>query len=236
MKKIFTSAAIVLSLFASVGAFAQMKNAGQDAGTNKGDVLFDFGIGFGGGDYNYEYYNHPYNGNNGNWNGNGWNNYSGNNKIQIPTISLALQKAFWEDITIGGQIAFNAFGNEYNYQKNDGYYQHSKYSQTNTFIMARGEYHFGRLIGLDRKFDLYAGVLAGMRISMNKQSETYEGYDGRNGGSPWQQNYNDYTSTNAGPTGGPFGGFRLYFANNVSVYAELGWAITNFRTGIAWRL
>jgi len=234
MKKIFTTVAILCALFTSSVAFGQLKNAGQDAATNKGDVILDFGVGFGGGDYNnFNYYNYS-NGNGYNY-GNHWNNgYS--NQVQIPTLSMTLQKAFWEDITIGGEIAFNAFGSERNYYQNDDYYQHSKYSQTNTFILARGEYHFNRLIGLDRKFDLYAGVVAGARITMEKQTEVYEGWGTQGQSGSWRNDYGDRRYSNVGPTAGPFAGFRLYFAKNVAVYAELGWAVTNFRTGLAFRL
>jgi len=233
MKKLFTTVAIVCTLFTSSVTFAQgTKRSGQDAATNKGDVLFDFGVGFGGGDYNnFNYYHYS----DGHGHGNHWGGeYS--NSIQIPTLSIALQKAFWEDITIGGEIAFNSFSGERDYHQNDDYYQHSKFNQINTFVLARGEYHFNRLIGLDRKYDLYAGLVAGMRISMEKQTEVYEGW-GTNGQSgSWRNDYPDRTYSNVGPMAAPFAGFRLYFAENVAVYAELGWAVTNFRTGIAWRL
>ncbi len=233
MKKIFSSLAIACSLLAGTASFAQMKNAGQDAATNKGDVLFDFGIGFGAGHYdNFDYYNYS-NGNGYNY-GNNWNS-DFNNKIQIPTLSLTLQKAFFEDITIGGQIAFNAFSSERDYHQNDDYYQHSKYNQTNTFILGRGEYHFGRLIGMDRKYDLYAGVVAGARITMEKQSEVYEGWGTRGQAGSWRNDYADRTYSNVGPTASPFAGFRLYFTEKVAVYAELGLAVSNFRTGLAWR-
>jgi hypothetical protein len=246
MKRILSTVAIACSLFASTETFAQMKGSGQEAATNKGDMIFDFGVGVGGGAYDgytYQNYNNNYNNynNNGHYNGHNWgNNGYGNNKMEIPTLSVSLQKAFWDDITIGGQISFNAFGNVYDYQQSDGYYQHSKYTQTNSFITARGEYHFNRLIGLNPKCDLYAGVLAGARITLNKQSETYEGYDGRNGGSPWQTNYTNYSSSNVGPTGGVFGGFRYYFAKNVAVYGELGVgpagsSVSSIRAGLAWR-
>jgi hypothetical protein len=244
MKRILSTVAIACSLFASTATFAQMKGSGQEAATNKGDMIFDFGIGVGGGDYNgytYQNYNNNYNNynNNGHYNGHAWgSNGYGNNKIQIPTLSVSLQKAFWDDITIGGQISFNAFGNVYDYNDGNGYYQHSKYSQTNTFISARGEYHFNRLIGLAPKYDLYAGLLVGARITINKQSDTYEGSNNPN--NYWQTNYPNYTSSNSGPSVGVFGGFRYYFAKSMAVYVEVGagpasTSVSNIRGGLAWK-
>ncbi|WP_157447107.1 hypothetical protein [Cytophaga aurantiaca] len=233
MKRLFTSIVVVCSLLTGSTAFAQLnKNAGQDAGTNEGDVLFDIGVGFGGGAYDgFDYYNYS----DGNGYGNHWNSgYT--NQIQIPTLSLTLQKAVWADITIGGQIAFNTFGAERDYHQNDDYYQHSKFFQTNSFLLGRGEFHFNRLIGWDRKFDLYAGLVAGVRISTEKQSEVYEGWGTQGQSGSWRNDYPDRTYTNIGPTAGPFGGFRFYWSNSMGVFAEVGWVATNLRTGLVWRL
>lgn len=230
MKKIFTTVAIVCALFTSSVAFAQgTKNAGQDAGTNKGDVLFDFGIGLVGNESAYSN-NDNYNNNNGYYNQSGY---------QLPTFSLALQKAFWEDITIGGQLSFNGGASTYDdYYQNDGYYRTDvKNSNFNTFITARGEYHFNRLIGLDRKFDLYAGALVGFRISHYVDTYT-DGWVDPNGPNPGNRGPDTYksTSTELAPLIGPFGGFRYYFAKNVGIYGEVGFAITAIRGGFVWRL
>jgi len=223
MKKIFSTVAIVCSLFISVGAFAQgTKNAGQDAATNKGDVLFDFGVGFVGNEYSYS----------SNY------NYRGESSFQLPTFSLALQKAFWEDITIGGQFSINGGGSSYDdYYQGDGYYQTNvKHSHVNSYFTARGEYHFNRLIGLDPKFDLYAGALVGFSIS-NDVSRYDEGWNDPNGINPgWGPETKKTRSIGADPVIGPFAGFRYYFANKVGVYGEVGWAITAVRLGLVWRL
>jgi hypothetical protein len=224
MKKIISSVSVICILFTSTPLFAQVKNSNNDAATTKGDLIFDFGIGIGGGDYNgFNHYNN-------NWNG----DYS--NTVQIPTLSLSLQKAFWDDITIGGEIAFNKFGSEHNYHQSDDYYQHSKYDQTNTYVLARGEYHFNRLIGLDSKYDLYAGAVTGLRISIEKQTEVYEGWGTRGQSGSWRKDYSDASYSNVGPYLGAMAGFRLYFAKNMAAYAEVGWAVTNLRAGLAWRL
>ena len=230
MKKIFTTVAVVCSLFVSISTFAQgTKNAGQDAATNKGDVLFDFGVGFVGNEYSYS--------DNNNFNQN--NGYYNKSSYQLPTFSVALQKAFWEDITIGGQLSFNTGGTKYDdYYKNDGYYRTGvKNTNTNTFVTARGEYHFNRLIGLDRKFDLYAGVLLGLRISFYNDQYT-DGYNDPNGPNPgnWGPRTHVSKGSDVAPILGPFGGFRYYFAKNLGVYGEVGWAITVIRGGLVWRL
>jgi len=224
MKKLFSTVAIVCSLLISVGAFAQgTKNAGQDAATNKGDVLFDFGVGFVGNEYSYS---SDY-------------NYKNESSFQLPTFSLALQKAFWEDITIGGQFSINGGGSSYDdYYQNDGYYRKDvKNSQVNSYFTARGEYHFNRLIGLDRKFDLYAGALVGFSISNDVHKYT-DGWVDPNGPNPGNRGPDTHKSRSIGahPVIGPFGGFRYYFANNVGVYGEVGWAITAVRLGLVWRL
>lgn len=200
----------------------------QEAATVKGDVLLDIGVGFIGGDYNgyrpgnYGIYNN-------------WNYSNSANKIQLPTFSASLQKAFWNDVTIGGQVAFNIFGQEHDLRQNDGYYQHAKYTQTNMYFLGRGEYHFNRLIGWERKYDLYAGALAGMRVSLASETQLYEGWGVGQSGT-WRNDYPNRSSTNVGPAGGIFGGIRYYFGKNVSVYAELGYGVTAIRTGLAWRL
>ncbi|HSY61327.1 MAG TPA: hypothetical protein VK796_05595 [Cytophaga sp.] len=217
MKKIFTSVALACSLFATTSVFA------QDAATNKGDVLFDIGVGLIGNEYSYS----------SNY------NYHNESKYQLPTFSVALQKAFWDDITIGGQISFNGGGTKYdNYTQGDGYYQTNiRNSNFTSYFTARGEYHFNRLIGLDPKFDLYAGALVGFSISneVHRYDEGYTNPDGTGNGN-WGPSTKKSASINAGPVVGPFGGFRYYFANNLGVYGEVGWAITAIRGGLVWRL
>ncbi|MGN6645111.1 MAG: hypothetical protein ACTHJT_01170 [Cytophaga sp.] len=223
MKKIFSTAAIACALFTSVGVFAQgTKNAGQDAATNKGDVLLDFGVGLVGNEYSYSSSN---------------NKYTNESHYQLPTFSVALQKAFWEDITIGGQISINNGGSKYDsYHQGDGYYRTNiKNTHFTSYFTARGEYHFNRLIGLDPKFDLYAGALAGFSIT-NEVYRYDEGYDGSNGGNAWGPNTHKSASINTGGVVGPFGGFRYYFGNNIGVYGEVGWAITAIRAGLVWKL
>ncbi len=225
MKKIFSTLLVACSLFATTSLFA------QDAATTKGDV---FGIGLIGNEYAYSNHNGHGNGN-GYYNGN--NSYYNESRFQLPTFSVSLQKAFWDDITIGGQISTNWGGSNYDdYRQNDGYYRENvKDAQLNMFFTARGEYHFNRLIGLDPKCDFYAGALLGFRISRNSSTFT-EGYDGSNGGSPWGPNTYKQSSVNSGPVIGPFAGFRYYFAGNMGVYGEVGFAITVIRGGLVWRL
>jgi hypothetical protein len=227
MKKIKYYVALAGFLFATSSINAQaVIDPSEDAATTKGDVLLDIGIGLIGGDYNgYD----P-----GNYGATYWNYSNSRNRVQLPTLSIALQKAFWNDVTIGGQVAFNIFGSEHDLRQSDGYYQHSDYTQSNTFIMARGEYHFGRLINWPRYADLYAGVLAGTRITTSAETNIYEGWGNGQPGT-WRNDYPNRTSTNVGPAGGLFGGIRYYFTKKTAVYIEAGLGITNIRTGLAWR-
>ncbi|HVD99053.1 MAG TPA: hypothetical protein VNB90_12675 [Cytophagaceae bacterium] len=199
----------------------------QDAATTKGDFLLDVGVGFWGGyvtGYNPGNFGDSYS-----WNDNGTDSH-----VQIPTLSLTLQKAFWDDITIGGQFAINAYGSTHDVQQGNGYYQHSRYTQTNMFFLGRGEYHFNRLIGWGPKYDLYAGALAGVRVSTAAQTQIYEGNSTTN--PPYRTDYPDRRSGSAGPNGGVVGGIRYYFVRNTSVFAEAGVGINFIRVGLNWRL
>jgi|GEM_PF-640032 len=222
MKKIISCVVLACSLFAGTASFAQLKNAGQAAATKKGDMIFDIGVGFIGNEYSYS----------------SNNNYNSNNSFQLPTFSVSLQKAFWDDITIGGQISVNGGGTTYgDYSDGNGYYKKDiKNSQMNSYFTARGEYHFNRLIGLDPKFDLYAGALVGFSIS-NQVSKYTDGWINPNGSGQGNNGPTTHKSSNIGanPVIGPFGGFRYYFAKNIGVYGEVGWAITAVRGGLVWR-
>ncbi len=224
MKKIIYLV-FAFSVIATQSIYAQY-NAGAEAATTKGDVILDIGVGFFGGYYN-------------GYNGRGpgdtyWSYNNGSSRVQVPTLSLSLQKAFFNDVTIGGEFAFNIFGNEHDLRQSDGYYQHSTYVQTNLFFLGRGEYHFGRLIGWGPKADLYAGALAGVRATTSSETNIYEGWGNGQPGS-WRNDYPNKKSTSVGPSGAVFGGIRYYFAGNTSVYVEAGAGLTNLRTGLAWR-
>lgn len=180
--------------------------------TSEGDTFFDFGVGVGRA-HSLSYYGYSYAGVNSAFYGGG---YSGN--IVIPTISVSLQKAFWDDITIGGFGAFNVYG-----------HNSSSYDAREMSIMfgAKGEYHFNRLIGWDDQYDLYAGVLAGARIWNYKVTNKWT-----NNGVPQEQTY---TANGVGSVGGVYAGFRYYFSPGLAVYAEAGYAVTSLRAGLCWK-
>lgn len=199
----------------------------QDAATTKGDLILDIGVGFWGGPLGYSpnNYGDSYT----------WSYNNTNRRIEIPTLSVSLQKAFWNDVTIGGQFAFNLYNNEHDLRQADGYYQHSNYSQMNLYFLGRGEYHFNRLIGWGPRQDLYAGALAGARVSSAQETQIYEGWGNGQSGT-WRVEYPNRSYGSVGPNGGLFGGIRYYFVGNMAVYAEVGVGITFIRTGLAWRL
>ncbi len=220
MKK--TGYFLVLLLVASLISY---ESFAQGDAITKGDVIVDLGVGFVGG------VNTSYHGSTTNWSSN-----NSTNKIQLPTLSVSVQKAFWNDITIGGQVAFNIYGSEYDLKKNDGYYQHSKYSQSNVYILGRGEYHFNRLIDWDSKYDLYAGVLAGTRITSAHESDVYDGWGTAGQPGVYRNDYDNASYLDIGPSVSLMGGFRYFFKKNMAVYGEVGYGITALRVGLAWKL
>jgi hypothetical protein len=224
MKKIAFFIALACSLFTT----SSQLHAQAAAATTKGDILVDVGVGFIVDNYNgYQ----PGTGSSQNW------NYSNSTtKFQLPTLSVSVQKAFWNDITIGGQVAFDLGESKLNLHDVNDYYQHSKYTQTNVYILGRGEYHFNRLIKWPPKVDLYAGALVGGRISTASTTQQYEGWGTSGQPGSYRTNFSNSHSTSGAPAGGAFGGIRYYFKGNMSVYAEVGFGVTVFRTGLAWRL
>ena len=84
---------------------------------------------------------------------------------------------------------------------------------------------------------MYAGALVGFRISHNVDGYT-EGWTNpdNSGNGNWGPHTYKSTGTDVAPIIGPFGGFRYYFAKNVGIYGEVGWAITVIRGGLVWRL
>jgi hypothetical protein len=76
--------------------------------------------------------------------------------------------------------------------------------------------------------------MAGMRVTTNHESEIYEGWGNGQAGT-WRNDYPSRSSTDVGPAAGVFGGMRYYFTKNTSVFGEVGFGLSNFRTGLNWR-
>ena len=135
-----------------------------------------------------------------------------------PALSISLDHSFkkFEEIQgtigLGGLIGFQSSSSKYT--NSFGYY---KYHWNNFIIAPRASYHAG-FINTD-KFDLYAGIMVGVRIESVNYSSNYGAADlGNYGGAIF--------------TAGGFLGGAWYFANNLGAFAELGYDISYLKIGL----
>lgn len=114
-------------------------------------------------------------------------------------------------VGLGGVLAFKAA----HYDYGNGY----KATWTDFIIGARGTYHLTILKDKNNKFDPYAGVTVGVRIS--SYHDTYYDYSGHH-----------YTSSSANPVVGAFVGAKYNFTPGFGAFSELGYDISFFRIGV----
>lgn len=150
----------------------------------------------------------------------------------VPPISASLEYGITDDISLGGYMGFagsvsryygsewcnNGNGNGVNYNYTDSY------TWTYFLIGARGAYHFGRFIKVD-KLDVYAGLLLGNDFAHESYSTT----------SPCS----DHVRYNDVPYGGFFwsiyGGARYHFTNRFGVFGELGYGVSYLNAGVTFK-
>ncbi|MEO6668262.1 MAG: hypothetical protein ABIN36_02230 [Ferruginibacter sp.] len=166
---------------------------GNDAAFKKGSKTIGFSIGVG---YNYNYY--------GSYN-------------TLPAFAVTYDQGFFDEvgpgnIGIGGIIGLKSA--HYNYAHND------KATWTNYIIGARATYHLTVLKDWNNKFDPYAGILVGVRITRYKDS-----YYSSLG-------YNPYSYNSAYFEKGVFIGAKYNFSKRVGVFAEAGYDISMIRGGL----
>lgn len=115
-------------------------------------------------------------------------------------------------ISAGGYLGWSL--SKYNkYWTNDDYYL------TNSIVLAaRGNYHF---IFHD-KLDTYAGIALGV----NMETQKWHG----DGSDP------DVDVAETKPFVGVYVGARWYFSDNFAVYSELGYLVSVFNIGVAFKL
>lgn len=106
-------------------------------------------------------------------------------------------------------------------------WQHARYKSVDLnwndfYIGPRAAFHF-TIIPVD-KLDVYAGAGLGLRIA-SEPDWVYTVADG------W---YYD-TATRARFYAGAFAGARYYFAEKIAVFAELGYEVSWFKVGIAFK-
>lgn len=135
----------------------------------------------------------------------------------IPVICLSYEQAYRKRvgpglIGLGGLLTYQNSHSKYeNYYGGSGYVNHYRWS--NYVIAARAAYHWDE-VNTD-KFDLYGGVMVGLRFQTYSYSTDYTGtlYTGI-------KNTSD-KSRNIYQVGGLFAGARYYFKPTVGLYGEL---------------
>ncbi|MEO8772324.1 MAG: hypothetical protein ABI402_19655 [Ferruginibacter sp.] len=174
----------------SMSANAQKEN---EAAFKKGSKTVGFSVGVG---YNYNYY--------GNYN-------------TLPAFAINYDQGFFDEvgpgnIGIGGIVGLKSA--HYNYAHN------YKATWTNYIIGARATYHLTVLKNKNNKFDPYAGILVGVRIT--KYKDSYYSSIG----------YNPYNYNSVYFEKGIFIGAKYNFSKMIGVFAEVGYDISLVRGGL----
>jgi hypothetical protein len=121
------------------------------------------------------------------------------------------------NIGLGGIIAVKAA----TYKYSAGGY---KAVWRNYLIGVRGTWHLTALADKNNRFDPYAGVTVGARISTYE--DTYYKVN--------PAYTNPYDDQRVSPIGGAFIGAKYNFARSVGVFAEAGYDISLFRAGLSF--
>ena len=141
-------------------------------------------------------------------------NYGGS--TQSPEINAQYERGIWEVgpgvISIGGYLGYKS------YKYSDA---NTTVKQDYTIVGGRGAYHFTGL-NIDH-LDVYGGIM----ISYDHSSLSYT-YNNGTGNS-------SYNPSGSGVEVSPFVGGRYYFAGGLGAYAELGFGVNNFNTGLCYR-
>jgi hypothetical protein len=136
--------------------------------------------------------------------------------MSIPPVFGGFDYAITPDISVGGAVAYYRASASYGY----GYDWHYSY----TTIAARGDYHFGRFVKVD-KLDLYGGLLLGYGI-VSVSAEGSSALGGISGAS---------SSANLVVWGADLGA-RYFFTRSLAAQVELGVGLGNLSLGLAYRL
>jgi hypothetical protein len=130
-----------------------------------------------------------------------------------PTISY--EKGVIDNLSIGGEFSYASS----KYSFDDGFGDNYSITYNAIYVGARASYHFGGLLSLPSKFDVYGGATAGyiiLSVSDNAGDSSAQG-------------------STAG--GGGFVGGKFYFSSKTAVYAELGYqSLSYINVGIAFKL
>jgi outer membrane immunogenic protein len=90
-------------------------------------------------------------------------------------VYVGLDFGVHESITIGPKFSYRKYSENY---------AGLKYSQSLAVLGFNGNYHFNKLINLDSKWDLYAGLTLGYYIwsDVKWSNNSFDGYDGKGSG------------------------------------------------------
>ena len=117
-----------------------------------------------------------------------------------------VEYAIFDEISVGGYVAFTRGSYDYYTTYDDRYYYNS------LDVGVRGSFHFSKLMRIrEKKFDPYAGVLLGLA----NRSGDYQG-------DTWVRP-------------GAFVGARYYFNPNFGAYGEAGYGIHFLTVGLSFR-
>ena len=129
-----------------------------------------------------------------------------------------------KDISLGFETSYRV----HDYGRYSNYYYYNVNQKTTVLgFMANGNYHFNKLLKLQKKFDVYAGVSAGylLRIDDNK-TELYNGV------------YYNYTSPYAsGVSANVQAGARYFLNENFAIHSQIEAGNLNqaFKAGITYK-
>ncbi|MFT3824545.1 MAG: hypothetical protein QM731_11520 [Chitinophagaceae bacterium] len=141
---------------------------------------------------------------------------------QAPAVSVQYEKGIWPAgpgvVSLGGYAGVKT----YRYSGSSGGYSYTQ-KWNYTIIGVRGAWHYTEIPV--EKLDVYAGAMVSYNILKYKYSDN-TGYSDEDllGGS-----YGSAVGVSA------FAGARYYFAGNLSVFAELGYGVSYFTTGLAFK-
>lgn len=151
----------------------------------------------------------------------------------LPLFNISGDYGITQDVSIGASIGFAGYTEKYSNiesWKNNGVWYSYNYTDTYKWrryiVGARGAYHLGKYIDID-KLDVYGGLMLGVYFSKYSYKT-----DSPN---PWHNVY--YVNHRySGLAWAFFAGARYYFTDKIGIYGEFGYGYTLSNIGLAIKL
>lgn len=137
--------------------------------------------------------------------------------MDFPPISVGLQYGIEDKISVGGILGYSSSSDSWG----SGDYGWD-YTYSYIFIGARGEYHF---LENSSNIDAYGGVTLGYDIVSSSVESHGTGYS-----------WGSSSASGSYALWGLHIGARYYFNPKVSAFAELGYGVSYFTVGCAFKL